>query len=117
MLRSISAITLVTRDMAAARKFYESVGFTAREGANAHFTSFHVGPTWLNLIAEESDAANPMPLWGRVIIHVDDVNAMYDRVVQAGYTPEFAPSDAPWGERYFHIKDPDGHEVSFATPL
>jgi len=28
-----------------------------------------------------------------------------------------SPDDAPWGERYFHIRDPDGHELSFARPL
>ncbi|HIM82059.1 MAG TPA: VOC family protein, partial [Dehalococcoidia bacterium] len=22
-----------------------------------------------------------------------------------------------WGERYFHINDPDSHELSFAKPL
>ncbi|MQG14065.1 MAG: VOC family protein, partial [SAR202 cluster bacterium] len=22
-----------------------------------------------------------------------------------------------WGERYFHINDPDAHELSFAKPL
>ena len=27
------------------------------------------------------------------------------------------PRDAEWGERYFHILDPDGHELSFARPL
>ena len=117
MLQSISAITLVTHDMANSTRFYESIGFTARKGANARFTSFHVGPTWLNLIAAEEEADGPMPLWGRVIIHVDDVDAMYDRIRAAGYEPEFAPSDAPWGERYFHVKDPDGHELSFAKPL
>jgi uncharacterized glyoxalase superfamily protein PhnB len=25
-----------------------------------------------------------------------------------------SPTDAPWGERYFHLRDPDGHELSFA---
>ena len=29
----------------------------------------------------------------------------------------FAPRDATWGERYFHIVDPDGHELSFAQPI
>jgi uncharacterized glyoxalase superfamily protein PhnB len=28
-----------------------------------------------------------------------------------------APTDAPWGERYFHLRDPDGHELSFAKLL
>ncbi len=27
------------------------------------------------------------------------------------------PRDASWGERYFHMRDPDGHELSFARPL
>ena len=27
------------------------------------------------------------------------------------------PRDAEWGERYFHLTDPDGHELSFARPL
>ena len=40
-----------------------------------------------------------------------------DNVINAGLEPSFAPADAPWGERYFHIKDPDGHELSFAKPI
>src|SRR5438128_550362 len=27
------------------------------------------------------------------------------------------PRDAEWGERFFHLADPDGHELSFARPL
>src|SRR5438094_9365715 len=26
------------------------------------------------------------------------------------------PRDAEWGERFFHVTDPDGHELSFAWP-
>ena len=55
--------------------------------------------------------------WGRVIIHVSDVDALYEQAIRAGLTPQFAPRDATWGERYFHIKDRDGHELSFARPL
>ena len=32
-------------------------------------------------------------------------------------TTPVCPRDAEWGERYFHIADPDGHELSFAKPL
>jgi uncharacterized glyoxalase superfamily protein PhnB len=28
-----------------------------------------------------------------------------------------SPQDASWGERYFHMADPDGHELSFARPF
>lgn len=117
MFRIISAVTLVTQDMARSVQFYESLGFVAREGASDGFTSFPVGPTWLNLIAATEASTAPLPLWGRVIIHVDDVDAMYDRVRKARYETEAPPADASWGERYFHMKDPDGHELSFAKPL
>ncbi|MBO0714526.1 MAG: VOC family protein, partial [Acidimicrobiales bacterium] len=60
---------------------------------------------------------SPGDVWGRVVLFVDDVDAMYRRALAAGFTPAGAPADAPWGERYFHIRDPDGHELSFARPL
>ena len=30
---------------------------------------------------------------------------------------ENEPVDAPWGERFFHIREPNGYELSFAQPL
>jgi uncharacterized glyoxalase superfamily protein PhnB len=48
---------------------------------------------------------------------VSDVDALYRKLMAAGIKPSFAPRDAPWNERYFHVSDPDGHELSFARPL
>jgi catechol 2,3-dioxygenase-like lactoylglutathione lyase family enzyme len=113
-IECINAVTLVTADMAAAVAFYEAIGFrTIVGGAAAAFTTFRVGPTFLSL---QLDAAAPRPrdVWGRTVFWVGDVDAMYERVRAAGREPEMAPSDAPWGERYFHVRDPDGHELSFA---
>jgi len=31
--------------------------------------------------------------------------------------PDSTPRDAEWGERYFHLTDPDGHQLSFAKRL
>jgi uncharacterized glyoxalase superfamily protein PhnB len=56
-------------------------------------------------------------VWGRIIFWVDDVDETYARALDAGLAPETSPADAPWGERYFHLRDPDGHELSFAKPL
>jgi uncharacterized glyoxalase superfamily protein PhnB len=53
----------------------------------------------------------------RVIFYVDDVDAMYAHVRAQGFTPEAPPRDASWGERYFHLTDPDGNALSFARPL
>ena len=59
----------------------------------------------------------PPRVWGRFIVWVDDVDAVHRRLIDHGVEPEFAPSDAPWGERYFHVLDPAGHEVSIARRL
>jgi len=113
-LDSINAVTLFTADMARAVRFYRTLGFELRYGGEtADFTSFHVGSGYLNL----APGRPPQRLWGRIIIHVPDVDAMYGRVRSAGMPTETEPADAPWGERYFHVRDPDGHELSFARPL
>ena len=30
---------------------------------------------------------------------------------------ESKPQDATWSERFFHMIDPDGYKLSFATPI
>lgn len=115
-ITAISAVTLTVGDMPRAVSFYESLGFRIYYGGReASFTSFHAGDGYLNL--QSDNFAGDATKWGRVIYHVDDVDAMYARCVSAGWSPQFAPRDADWGERYFHITDPDGHELSFAKPL
>jgi catechol 2,3-dioxygenase-like lactoylglutathione lyase family enzyme len=116
-VESINAVTLVTADMAASTAFYRALGFElVVGGADAAFTTYRVGPGFLNV---QLDAAHaPIPaIWGRVIFWVDDVDAVYARATEAGFAPTTAPADAPWGERYFHLHDPDGHELSFARLL
>jgi uncharacterized glyoxalase superfamily protein PhnB len=95
--------------------FYEALGFSiVHGGANEAFTSFAVGGSFLNLTSEPHD---PVRLWGRAIFYVSDVDAFYRKVKALGIEPQFEPRDAPWNERYFHLTDPDGHELSFARPL
>ena len=114
-IRSISAVTFATRDMARAVRFYEALGFSiAYGGEGATFTSFRVGTESLNLARADDP---PSTSRVRVIFHVDDVDAMYAHVLARGFTPETPPRDAAWGERYFHLTDPDGHALSFARAL
>ena len=115
-IAGISAVTLATHDMARSVRFYRALGFALRYGdEGAPFTSFHAGDGYLNLMAQPADRS--WSWWGRVIFHVADVDACHARAVAAGLTPDTAPRDAPWGERFFHLTDPDGHELSFATLL
>jgi catechol 2,3-dioxygenase-like lactoylglutathione lyase family enzyme len=116
MIESISAITLATHDMARAVRFYTMLGFDlAHGGPDATFTSFRAGSGYLNLIAQPGQ--RQWTWWGRVIFHVSDVDAVHARAVANGIRPDTPPRDAAWGERFFHVTDPDGHELSFARPL
>ena len=114
-ITGLSAVTFAVRDMARALAFYRALGFTVKYGdETSGFTSLVAGAGFLNLIHEPNADVR---WWGRAIFYVDDVDAQYQRALDASITPMFAPEDARWGERYFHITDPDGHEVSFAKPL
>jgi catechol 2,3-dioxygenase-like lactoylglutathione lyase family enzyme len=116
MIERISAVTLATHDMARALRFYEALGFERLHGGdNATFSSLRAGTSYLNLAAQPD--GRQWGWWGRVIFCVADVDALHARVVANGYQSDTLPRDAEWGERFFHVTDPDGHELSFARPL
>jgi uncharacterized glyoxalase superfamily protein PhnB len=116
MIESISAVTLGTHNMASAVAFYSMLGFEIVHGGDdAAFTSFRAGTSFLNLIAQPAE--RNWTWWGRIIFYHSDVDTLYATVIAAGYQPHAAPRDAEWGERFFHLTDPDGHELSFARPL
>jgi catechol 2,3-dioxygenase-like lactoylglutathione lyase family enzyme len=60
--------------------------------------------------------------FGRIIFHTDNVDKLYsymeyDEYVSKSIIFESKPTNAPWGERFFHIREPDGYQLSFAQPL
>ncbi len=120
----LNAITLRTVDMAAAVEFYELIGCTVVFGGpTSDFTTMAIddfipgsATNFINLTVEQADQGRPS-FWGRYIIFVDDPDAHHQRLVAAGRQPMMAPSNAGWGERYFHVLDADGHEVSLARRL
>ena len=116
MIEGISAVTLGTHEMPRAVRFYRTLGFEVLHvGEDSSFTSFRAGTSYLNLITQPTERR--WSWWGRVIFYFADVDALYDRALTAGYQPATVPHDAEWGERFFHLIDPDGHELSFARPL
>ena len=116
MIDCVSAVTLATHDMALAVRFYGAFGFPIIYGGEeAQFTSFRAGAGYLNLTAQPPE--REWSWWGRVIFYVSDVDTLYAQALDHGIRPDTTPRDAEWGERYFHVTDPDGHELSFARPL
>jgi catechol 2,3-dioxygenase-like lactoylglutathione lyase family enzyme len=102
-------------NMRASVRFYKDVlGLEIIYGSEgSYFTSLRTkdGDTILNL-----EHGNASMRWGRVIFHVSDVDRSWAYLMEKGFHPD-SPQDASWGERYFHLPDPDGHELSFARPI
>lgn len=116
MIKGISAVTLATHDMRRAVQFYRIAGLSVIYGGeDAAFTSLRAGDNYLNLTTQP--AARQWSWWGRLIFYDFDIDGLHARLLAAGYRPDSEPRDATWGERFFHITDPDSHELSFAWPL
>ncbi len=113
----IDAITFATADMSASVTFYEALGFAISFGdISSPFITLESGNCFVNLW-EVTGSDLPTRWWGRTVFHVDDVDRMYQRAMSAGLSPGDEPKDAPWGERFFPIQDPSGHDLSFAKKL
>ncbi len=48
---------------------------------------------------------------------VDDADALFAEYQARGVEILLAPQDEPWGERHMAIRDLDGHELHFSSPL
>lgn len=115
-VEKISVFTLRVASMRVSVQFYRDLlGMKlVYGGEDGWFSSFSTkdsnGPI-LNL-----EQGNPGVHWGRLILYILDVDAFCAYLKEKGLRPE-TPQDAPWGERFFHMSDPDGHELSFAHPI
>jgi catechol 2,3-dioxygenase-like lactoylglutathione lyase family enzyme len=115
-VEEISAVTLKVASMPTSVRFYRDfLGLENTYGSeDGYFSSLrtkHGKDPILNL-----ERGGPVTQWGRLIFHVPDVDSFWAYLKEKGLCPE-APRDASWGERYFHLSDPDGHELSFAHPI
>ena len=121
----ISAITLRISDMKKSVDFYSKIpNFKiVYGGSDSQFTSFLIddaSKSYLNL--RISEVAAEATHWSRIIFYVDDVDELFDymendETISRLGNLESKPVDAAWGERFFHVLDPDGYKLSFATPI
>lgn len=113
---SLNAITLNVSEMEKSVHFYKDLlGFKLIYGGYHNtFSSLELSGSFINLSLREGPI---MSGWGRFIIHVEDVDAMYAALKDTGVFIEDKPKNAVWNERYIHLKDPDGHDLSLAKPI
>jgi catechol 2,3-dioxygenase-like lactoylglutathione lyase family enzyme len=112
----VSAITIKVDDMARSVHFYNKLlGLKVLYGGeSAYFSSLQTLDTKDTILNLEKGHVSPA--WGRIIFHVEDVDRFWAHMNEKEFCPA-RPRDAAWGERYFHLLDPDGHELSFARPI
>jgi catechol 2,3-dioxygenase-like lactoylglutathione lyase family enzyme len=143
----ISAITLRVKDMEKSCTLYSKIpGFSLTYGGKAsdRFTTFEIGKgskttMYLNLelIEKEEEEKDSSDFYkksnlgrkmkgsedfGRIIFHTENVDKLFSYMKQDEYISksvvfENKPTNAPWGERFFHIREPNGYQLSFAQPL
>ncbi len=126
----LETVGLVVRDLAESLRFYRTLGvpipaglehggphaeYTPAEGAGLGFASeamvreidpsfAHAGPQ--HRVSVQFRCATP-----------GEVDAAYDRVIAAGYAGYKEPWDAPWGQRFARVVDPDGNVVGLFCEL
>jgi len=119
----ISAVTLLVSDMSKSVEFYSKIpNFKMVFGGHdKEFTSFLIEDktkSYLNLKLNETRSTD----FGRIIFYVDNVDELFaymqdDQTISGLGKLESKPLDASWGERFFHVLDPDDYKLSFATPV
>ncbi len=119
--------TIVCKGAARAIEFYKEV-FHAKEisrmagpGGSIGHAELQIGDSRLMLSDEFPGMANapgPTPTTSSsLIVYSDQVDALFERAVQAGAKVEMPLQDQFWGDRYGKIRDPFGHQWGLAQHI
>lgn len=123
MALQLEVVGIAVKEMAASLRFYRLLGLEIpdEEDAEDHVevTMGTVRLAWdtMEMLVSVYDQWEPNPVGHRVELafhcgSADEVDALYERVVEQGYRGHKAPWDAFWGQRYAIIEDPDGNLLS-----
>jgi catechol 2,3-dioxygenase-like lactoylglutathione lyase family enzyme len=125
----LDAIGIVVSDLGKSLAFYRRLGLDVPDGAEdqPHVEASLPGglrvlwdtvetvrsfdPDW------EPPSGSPRAGLAFACATAADVDATYESLVGLGYEGHKAPWDAPWGQRYAMIRDPDGNSVDLFAPL
>ncbi len=122
-MTQLAAIGIVTRDVVESARFYRTLGLEVPEPpAGDHFEV--TLPNGLRLMWDTVELIKQLdPEWTepegqRLALAFEcDVDAVYGRLLEAGFTGKKEPWDAFWGQRYAQAVDPDGNAVDLFRPL
>jgi len=119
---------LTYRDIAAAHDFLvQAFGFApggvhrTLEGEPIH-GEVRAGEAaiWLHRVTREHRLDSPLAVDvanSGLVVHVDDVDAHYERARAAGAQIDSEPVNQPYGQREYGARDSEGHRWWFAAPV
>jgi catechol 2,3-dioxygenase-like lactoylglutathione lyase family enzyme len=125
----LDAIGIVAADLAKSLAFYRALGLAVPDGAeNQPHVEVQLGGGMRLMFDTEETVRSFHPSWspavgaGRIGLAVSlpdaaAVDAKYSELTAAGHHGELEPFDAPWGQRYASMNDPDGNGVDLYAPL
>ena len=129
MATHLAVVGVAVRDMAQSLGFYRLLGLDipAECDGEAHVEAKLPGGLTLMFDTDELMASfdtdySPATGRGRISLAFAcgspaTVDAAHDAVVAAGHRSHLAPFDAPWGQRYATVHDPDDNPVDLYAPL
>jgi uncharacterized glyoxalase superfamily protein PhnB len=122
-----TVIEIVAGDVARSLAFYRLLGLAVPEQTAPHVEVDLPGGNKL-LFDTEDTIAGMHPGWtppasaGRVALgfglgSAGAVDALFAKLIEAGHPTVSEPFDAPWGQRYATVTDPDGTTVDLFAAL
>ena len=124
---SATVVEIVSADLPRSLAFYRLLGLAVPDPEVPHVEVELPGGNRLAFDTEDT-IAGMHPGWtpptsaGRVALAfgVDSpahVDALFERLTEEGHPGTLKPFDAPWGQRYASVVDPDGTAVDLFAPL
>lgn len=125
----LDAIGVIVSDMARAIDFYGRVGLQFDEEAADEVHAEAIGPGGLRVMLDTEASIMSFSSWqpptgggprtalAFLCDSPADVDRQFADLVEAGGHGHLPPFDAPWGQRYATVHDPDGNAVDLFAPL
>jgi catechol 2,3-dioxygenase-like lactoylglutathione lyase family enzyme len=129
MKARLDLIGIVVKDMGRSLAFYRELGMDVPEDADGQPHVEATLPGGLRLAWDTVETIRSfLPDWeppsggqriglAFLLDSPPGVDAAYERLVSLGYEGHKEPWDAPWGQRYALVRDPDGNGVDLFCPL
>ena len=106
---SLEGITLQVTDVERSLEFYRTIpGAVVAAHRPGEFALVAIGKGRLGLLSKQLGGPT------HIEIETADLDALYQRLCDAGITPQSPPSKKPWDSvRDFVVVDPDGYVIEF----